>query len=158
MFKRLCVSTIVLGALCGSSAFALTGQQKVEREIVITNPDGSQKVVREQVEKMLPGDKVVYTLDYFNEKDETVSAIKLVMPVPTEVAFIEGSADTENVTTQFSADNGKTFAARDAVFIRRADGTKYLAAAEDITHIRWTVNESVAPQQGGSLSFSARLK
>ncbi len=137
---------------------ALTASQIVEREVVVFNEDGSQTITRIAADKVTPGDKVVYSLKYFNDEDNPAENIVLVMPIPTQVDYIEGSADYEGVNSVFSSDGGKTFATRNELKVLQSDGSQEIAQASDITHIRWTVKNAVAPNTGGSLSFSGRLQ
>ncbi len=141
-----------------ASALALTAEQTVEREVTVQNADGSQSVKREKADLVTPGDKVVYSLNYYNEKSEAAENIVLVMPIPTEVKYIDGSADAQSVITVYSVDGGKNFADRAVLQVSLEDGQSRTARAEDITHIRWTVSNAIAPGARGSLSFKGQLK
>ncbi len=154
VFTSLCLGASLLSA----SALALTGEQIVEREVVVRHADGTTSVKRETADMVTPGDKVVYSLKYHNEKTEAAENIVLVMPVPTEVKYIEGSANNSVARTSYSADGGTTFAQRDGLNVTSDDGTQRAALAQDITHVRWIIGTAVAPGSGGTLSFSGLLK
>ena len=159
IIMRKTISALVLAAaLSGVSASALTAQQTVEREVIVKQADGTQAVKREKADMVTPGDKVVYTLSYYNDERDPADNIVLVMPIPAEVKYLEGSADMENARTAYSADGGKTFSVREALKVKQADGRLQMASADDITHVRWSVSEAVAPGASGTLSFSGRLK
>lgn len=156
---RKIISTLALAAaLSGVSAQALTAQQTVEREVVVIKADGSEAVKREKADMVTPGDKVVYTLSYYNDEKAAADNIILVMPIPTEIKYLEGSADTDSAYTQYSADGGKTFSTRETLKVRDEKGAAHMANADEITHVRWQVSATIAPGAGGSLSFSGRLK
>ena len=158
MYRKTLLSVALLVASTSMPAYALTATQTVEREVVVLNADGSQTVTRIAADKVTPGDKVVYSLNYFNDKAEPAENIVLVMPVPAEVDYIDGTADFDGVRSTYSSDGGKTFANRDDLLIARNDGTRSVATASEITHIRWTVRNTVSPNAGGTLSFSGRLQ
>lgn len=158
MYRQVICSLALLITSAATPVFALTASQIVEREVIVRNADGSQTVTREAADKVTPGDKVIYSLNYYNDEAEPVQNIVLVMPIPAEVNYLDGSADSAGTNTTYSADGGKSFAGRDDLQVAQADGSKRAARAEDITHIRWLVSTSVAPGTGGTLSFSGRLQ
>lgn len=149
-------STAIFGS--AMSAQALTASQIVEREVIVHNADGTQTVTREAADKVTPGDKVIYSLKYYNDDTAPAENIVLVMPVPAEILYLDGSADTQGANTSYSVDGGKTFASRNDLRVAEADGSKRAARAEDITHIRWLVAKAVAPETGGTLSFIGQLQ
>lgn len=156
---RKMISTLALVvSLTGVTANALTAQQVVEREVVVKQADGSEAVKREKADMVTPGDKVVYTLSYYNDEQKEADNIVLVMPIPAEIKYLEGSADTDSARTVYSADGGETFFARDQLKVKQADGRTHVASADEITHVRWHVSAAIAPGAGGDLSFSGRLK
>ncbi len=158
MFKKI-VLGVILTAMAGSvSAQALTAKQTVEREVVVNNEDGTQSVKREPADKVIPGETIIYTLDYFNDKTEAAEQLVFTMPVPKEVIYKEGSVEAQGAKTVYSADGGKTFAPRETLSVKGADGKMRPAKAEDITHIRWTVAGPVAANTGGKLVYAGKLK
>ncbi len=158
MYRKLFCALLLGVTILPISALALTATQTVEREIIVRNADGSQTVTLVPADKVTPGDKVVYALNYFNDADEEAENIVLVMPIPNEVVYLDGSAELERVNTTYSVDSGQSFAKRANLQVILADGTSRQANTEDITHIRWAVRDPVAPKTGGRLSFSGKLK
>ncbi|NNC38380.1 MAG: hypothetical protein EX271_06045 [Acidimicrobiales bacterium] len=155
--KRAIIAALVAGtALIGTSSWALTAEQTVEREIIVKNEDGSETVKREEADTVVPGESIVYSINYYNDLDKPAENVVLVMPVPTELTFSEGSADFDGVQTTFSTDGGKTFALRESVVVKRDDNSTRAADAADITHVKWVV-ASITPDQRGSLSFKGKL-
>ncbi len=158
MYRKALFSAALLVISTAMPVYALTATQTVEREVVISNADGSQTVSRIVADKVTPGDKVIYSLQYFNDEAEPAENIVLVMPIPSQVDFIEGSADFNGVNSTFSVDGGRTFANRADLQVVRDNGTATAATANEITHIRWTVSAAISPNTGGTLSFSGRLQ
>lgn len=156
--KRAILAAVLLGStLIGTSAMALTAQQTVEREVVVKNLDGTETVRREKADTVVPGENIVYSINYYNDLDKPAENVVLVMPVPSELTLIEGSADSQGVQTTFSADGGKTFADRDEVVVSLEDNSTRKAESGDITHVKWIV-ASITPDQRGTLSFKGKLK
>ncbi len=158
MYRKVICSLALIVTTTAISAQALTASQIVEREVIVRNADGTETITREAADKVTPGDKVIYSLNYYNDEATPAENIVLVMPIPTEVQYLDGSADFDGTNTTYSVDGGKSFAGRDDLRVAQADGNKRAARAEDITHIRWVVGTTIAPETGGTLSFSGRLQ
>ncbi len=140
------------------SAQALTASQSVQKETTVITADGTSKIVREAAAKVVPGERIVYTLDYENDQVEAAKDIVLTMPIPKEVAFIEGTANTQTANVTYSADNGESYASRQAVMVLGNNGTVRAASAGELTHIRWAITQPVASGAKGMLSFAANVK
>lgn len=138
-------------------ANGLVATQSVERVIVEEGVDGKEAVRFEKADRVSPGDEVFYNLDFRNDGDEPAVNVQLVMPVPSEVSYVENSATGENAEITYSIDEGRTFAQRGALSIT-VDGEKRLAKADQITHIRWTFDDEIAPQAEGGVGYLAVLK
>lgn len=155
---RSALLSIAALALATAPAVAngLTATQTVLKQIEIPQEDGT--VTTELVEASLiaPGDTVVYLLTYTNGGTEAAEAVALTMPVPTEMSFIERSANVDGTIVTFSVDGGATFARRGELTVT-IDGEARNALAEDITHVRWTFEDAIEPGSQGEVSFRAVL-
>ena len=140
------------------SASALTAQQSVQKEVTQLTADGTTQIVRQGAEKVVPGERIVYTLDFTNDEAKAASNIVLTMPIPSEVAYIEGTADKTGAQVTYSADGGDTFADRQSVMKIDAAGNIRAAGAGELTHVRWTVVGPVSAGASGELSFSATVR
>ena len=157
--RHLTIALIAATSLLASaSASALTAKQTVEKEVVVQMPDGTESITRGPAELVIPGERVVYTLNFTNDKAEPASDLVLTMPVPSEIKFMDGSASSTGAKTVYSADGGQSFADRTQLRKVGADGNVRTATAEDITHIRWTVAGPIAAGESGDLSFKGILK
>lgn len=156
--RRFTLALIAATSLLASvSASALTAKQIVEKETVVQMPDGSETVTRSKAANIAPGERVVYTLSFTNDKVEPASDLVLTMPVPDEIKYMDGTASQEGASIVFSADGGQTFAPRDNLQTSTGGVTR-TATADDITHIRWTVAGPVAAGETGNLSYKGVLK
>lgn len=157
--KRFAIFALAaLTALAPSAAAeGLIATQTVERVIVETSADGKETVRFGPADRVAPGDEVFYNLDFMNESEEAATNVKFVMPVPAEVSYVENSATGAGADIAFSIDGGKSFSQRGALKVT-VDGEERLAKADQITHIRWSYAEDIAPGSKGGVGYLAVLK
>ncbi len=150
-------AALALFALVATPAAALTAHQTVEKEVVTRAADGTQSVTRVAAEKVTPGETVIYSIMYKNDGAEPATDIVLVMPVPREVSYVEGSVTGAETSVAYSADGGKTYVARGRLTVEEAGATRP-ARGDEITHIRWTLATPVPAGGEGAVSYKAVLK
>lgn len=157
---RYFISLLAITALSGAAleAQALSATQTVKKETTVVSPNGSVSTVRETVEKIVPGERVIYSLDFENDAAQPANDIVLTMPIPAEVKYIEGTAGAPQTDVTFSADGGESFSARQSVMLMDAAGNIRAAGADELTHIRWTIAGPVDAGAGGVLSFAASVR
>jgi uncharacterized repeat protein (TIGR01451 family) len=142
----------------GSANASMTARQVVEKEVVTASADGKETVKRVPADKVTPGETVVYSIRYKNDGAEAAADIVLVMPVPKEVAYVEGSVEGEETASiSFSADGGDTYVARGRLTIVEG-GEARPARGDEITHIKWTLTAPVAAKAEGEVSYKAVLR
>jgi len=157
--RHLTLALITAASLMATtSASALTAKQSVEKEIVVQMPDGTETLTRAPAEMVIPGERIVYTLNFVNDDSAPASDLVLTMPVPSEIKYLDDTATKEGAKIVYSADGGQTFTTRTGLRVADLDGTLRAASAEDITHIRWTVAGPLAVGETGALSFKGVLK
>lgn len=141
----------------GAVALSNVAQKEIEVE------EGGKRV-RKLVEpgKMVPGDEVVYTISYSNKASRAAERVVVTNPVPQHTKLRAGSAEGANADIALSVDGGKTFAAADKLTVAGRDSSgkavTRAAVAADITHVRWTLKEPVAPGAGGYVRFRAVIQ
>lgn len=149
---------LALSLVFAVQAEALTAKQTVEKEIVTVAADGTQTTRREPATLVVPGETVVYTVDFINDSAEPATDLVLAMPIPADVRYLEGTADRDGAETLYSSDGGVTFRSRDALELPAVGGGARTARAEDLTHIQWTIAGPVPVGATDKVSFKARLK
>jgi len=155
-FSAVALSAALLAL--GVSANALTATQKVEKEITVTQADGTAVTQRVSAEEVTPGEKVVYTVDFLNDSPEPASDLVLAMPVPTDIRFLEGTADRDGAVVRYSIDGGSSFAERGALTLPAVGGGTRPATSDDITHIQWRIAGPVPVGGRDAVTFKGRLK
>ncbi len=138
-------------------AAGLTANQTVEVAIVSIDDQGEQSVAYQIAEEVAPGDEIRYVLNYANDGGDAASNVRLDMPVPTEINLIEGSVEAGSANVTYSIDSGETFSARGDLTIS-VNGQVRTATAEEITHIRWSFADSIAPGDIGTISYRGVLQ
>ena len=152
------LSTALLAMSMAAPAFALTATQVVEKEVVVKQENGDEKIERVAAELVVPGERIIYTLNFVNDDAEPATDLVLTMPVPAEVDYMDGSASKKDMRAIYSVDGGQTFLPRGERKIKETDGSYRSASAEEITHIRWVVPGPVPAGAQGQLSYKAILK
>lgn len=142
--------------MAGPAAAEVTARQIVEQEKLVKGPDGRDQVARVPAENVIPGEEVIYTLDFENNGNEAAENVVLVMPVPPAVAYMEGSVTGDGTNVTFSADGGTTYVARGRLTVRE-NGAARAARSDEITHVRWVLAE-LGANQSGNVSFRGVLK
>ncbi|OFX05410.1 MAG: hypothetical protein A3E78_04935 [Alphaproteobacteria bacterium RIFCSPHIGHO2_12_FULL_63_12] len=156
--NKLTLASIALLQLAAPAASAaMTARQVVEKEVVTRAANGVETVSRAAADKVTPGETVIYSIKYKNDSPEGASDIVLVMPVPKEVSYVEGSVSGDDTSVAFSADGGKTYVARGRLTVEEGGATRP-ARGDEITHIRWTLTQPVPPKGEGEVSYKAILR
>ena len=89
---------------------------------------------------------------------EPADKVVISNPVPEHMLYQEGSAAGEDTDIAFSVDNGTTYDVPEKLTIVDDDGKERPAKGADYTHIRWTLQKSMAPEEKGLVTFRAQLK
>ena len=151
--------TLGVAVAVSAPAFASTFQASQTVEVATVSIDETGEEIKTFIEavEISPGDEVRYRLTYDNQTDNDVVDVNLVMPVPVEITFIEGSAMTDGVSVSYSADEGASFSRRSDVSVLVGDAER-IATSDEITHIKWTFTEAIATGETGEISFRGILQ
>ena len=149
--------TIWLAALVAVAApaqaqVALQSHIAVERSV--TDASGKTKVTLEEPKKVVPGDRLLFTIHYANSTAKPAENFVVTNPIPAEVSF----AGNESPGAEVSVDGGKSFGALASLKVADADGKSRAAAAADVTHVRWSFAKAIPASASGDLKFNAIVK
>ena len=129
-----------------------------EKEIVVKNENGEKEIKREAVDKVIPGDHVVYTIEYKNVGEEDASSVVINNPVPNNMHYVDGTASGDKTDIVFSVDGGQSFDKAENLKMMDEEGKERLATAKDYTHIRWTLVDPIASGSMGEVAYRAELQ
>ena len=149
-------TTMVVAAVLLTGAGALSAQ----RPLVVTALNLTARSRGTQSQAVMPGDVLQYQLRFTNQRQGDVRGVVFTNPVPAGLRYVDGSAgaDRQDVTVEYSADSGKTFAATPIVTeVVAGRRVQKPAAPAQYTHVRWTVRGSIAPGAMVTAEFRAEL-
>lgn len=131
---------------------ALSNDVFVER--VSTDAEGKRKVTLEAPKVVVPGDRLLFVLNYRNGGAKPADKFVVTNPMPSAVQFAEQADDA----AQVSVDGGKSWGALSQLRVVDANGTERPARTEDVTHIRWAFNQPIPAGASGKLMFRGVVK
>lgn len=145
---RHCAVALGLVACGASAAGAEPGAGAAQAEVRLASSVESIVVTadspdtRVKLESGEGAEQLVFNVTFSNVGDGIVDTVRITVPIPSEVAYVAGSASGPGSDVLFSVDRGLTFA-RPNELVAAAQA----AASADYTHIRWVFH---APLDGGA--------
>ena len=128
-----------------------------QREIEEEDDEGEIELIRIFAKKILPGDEVIYTIEYTNHGYDAADRVVVTCPMPEGMRYRKFSAVGDGTEILFSIDNGHTFDEPANLIVRNDEGDVIKAKTRHYTHIRWRLLNHVAAGASGSVSFRAVL-
>jgi uncharacterized repeat protein (TIGR01451 family) len=120
----------------------------VQKEQVIVDENGEQKVELVDASTVIPGDEVIYTVTFQNISDQAADNVVITNPIAGDLEYVDGSAFGPGSEIVFSVDGGTVFASATELTVEE-NGVARSARPGDFTHIRWQMrNEIPAGSQG----------
>ena len=130
-----------------------------EVEVVVKDEKtGKEETKRVAATKVPPGVAVIYTLHADNKGSKPADDVVVTDPIPEHMDYVDGSATSKGTVLSFSADGGKSWAAKDKLMVKGKDGALRAATAEEVTHIRWKFEKPIAPGESRAVEFKARVE
>ncbi len=144
-----------------TQAVTLSSDVKVERVIVDAAGKESRVLKNPKEVIVVPGDKLVFTLNYSNEGAEPAAGFRATNPMPGPVQFVA----VEEEWAEISVDGGQRWGQLKDMTVKAvadaASGAAEIvrpAVAEDVTHVRWVFTGAIAPGAKGKVSFRGVVK
>ncbi len=129
-----------------------------EIEIVEVQADGREVVRLESPSRVIPGTEVIYTITAKNTGAQPADSVVVTNPVPLQTRYVEGSASGANTDITFSVDGGQSWGVAQSLTVIDANGEERAATADDYTHVRWTLQTGLAPDQQVPVWYRAQVK
>ena len=127
-------------------------------KIVVVEEGGKHIEKRVAASDVLPGDVIVYTLQYENKGDEAAQNVVLNDPIPQGTSYVVASAFSPAAEVSFSID-GKTFKKPSLLtyMVKKNGKTEQRKASpEQYTHIRWVV-KNIPAGKSGVVGFKVKV-
>ena len=137
-------------AAAGADAVSLSSDVKVDK---ITLENGKETHVLVTPEKVVPGDKLVFSTQFHNNGEAAVDSFVVTNPLPEGVTYLTDGSDNAVV----SVDGGKTWGPLSTLTVVDDKAGKRAAQAADLTPVRWSV-AVIAPGGRGAVSYRAIVR
>lgn len=131
---------------------ALDNSVFVER--VTTDATGKQRVLLEEPKVVVPGDRLVFVLNYRNAGAQAADKFVITNPMPSAVRF----SDAGETQPLVSVDGGRQWGLLSDLTVATTDGSRRAAQPGDVTHIRWAFQKPIPAGASGKLMFRGVVK
>ena len=148
----LLLAALMPGPALATNQVALDNHVFVER--VSTDAEGKQRILLEEPKVVVPGDRLVFVLNYRNAGAQPADKFVVTNPMPAAVSF----ADAGDTRPLVSVDGGKQWGLLADLSIPMTDGTRRAAQPADVTHIRWAFQTPIPVGGTGKLMFRGVVK
>ncbi|MEH3103754.1 MAG: hypothetical protein PGN12_07585 [Sphingomonas phyllosphaerae] len=143
-------SLFLLGVVLATSPAMAAGPLQVTSQVMVEAKqraaDGTTKIALVPAHRVVPGDRVVFTLAYRNTGAQPLADLVFDNPVPKGVAY--RAPVPNSPAPELSVDG------------HRYGTLAQLGAVEPdaVTHVRWRLARPLAPGASGTFAFQAVLK
>lgn len=108
-------------------------------------------------DRVVPGDRVIYTLEVRNTGATALETPIVTHPVPEHMRYVADSAVGPGAEVSYSVDGGHSFERAENLKVL-VDGRLRRAVAADYTHIRWQLKNSLKANSVAFVRFRALVK
>ena len=142
-----------------AAALAQTAQPVtlVSKAFVVKQvPDASGKPKNTLVapERVVPGEALVFMLDYTNTGTKPAIGFVINNPIPAAVIY----TGAEQPWATVSVDGGKSFGALATLKVAKPDKSLRPALPTDVTTVRWKFAQPIAPAATGRVMYFGMVK
>jgi uncharacterized repeat protein (TIGR01451 family) len=109
-------------------------------------------------DRVVPGDRVIYTLAVRNTGATAIAAPSFTYAIPEHMRYIADSAVGPGADVRYSVDRGRSFETPDGLNVHGPDGRLRPAVAADYTDIRWQLKNILKPNSVAFVRFRALVK
>jgi uncharacterized repeat protein (TIGR01451 family) len=128
-------------------------------EVESTTIEAGRKVMKLiPADRVVPGDRVIYTLEVRNAGSTALDAPSVRHPVPEHMRYVADSALGPGATVSYSVDGGRSFERAENLKVQGPDGPLRPAVAADYTDIRWQLKNSLKANSVAFVRFRAIVK
>jgi uncharacterized repeat protein (TIGR01451 family) len=128
-------------------------------EVESKSVDKGREVVKLiPADRVVPGDRVIYTLEVRNTGATIVESPVVTHAVPEHMRYVADSAVGPGAEVTFSVDGGQSFGRSDSLIVKGQDGQPRRAVAADYTDIRWQLKNSLKANSVAFVRFRALVK
>jgi uncharacterized repeat protein (TIGR01451 family) len=123
-----------------------------------TTEQGRETTKLMPADRVVPGDRLIYTLEVRNTAATTLPAPTVDTPVPTHMRYVTDSAAGPGTQVSYSVDGGQSFDVPENLKVAGPNGELRAAESADYTHIRWQFKSSLKANSVAFVRFRAVAK
>jgi uncharacterized repeat protein (TIGR01451 family) len=123
-----------------------------------SHDEGVDRIRLIPADRVVPGDRVLYTLEVRNTAATQVRAPIVIHAVPEHTRYVDESATGPGADITFSVDGGHRFDVPRNLNVMLAGGQSRIAVAADYTHIRWQLKNPLEANSVAFVRFRAVVK
>jgi uncharacterized repeat protein (TIGR01451 family) len=138
-----------------SDPLAVKAIAEVESRSIVA---GREVVKLVSADRVVPGDRVIYTLEVRNTTGADVDAPTVTHPIPEHMQYVANSAVGPGAEVSYSIDGGHRFERAENLTTPGVDGKPRPAVAADYTDIRWHFKNSLKANSVAFVRFRALVK
>ena len=148
----LLLAALMPGPALAANQVALDNHVFIER--VSTDTEGKQRILLEEPKVVVPGDRLVFVLNYRNAGAQPADKFVVTNPMPSAVRF----ADAGDTRPLVSVDGGKQWGLLADLSVPIEGGMRRAAQPADVTHLRWAFQKPIPVGGTGKLMFRGIVK
>ena len=128
-------------------------------EVESQSTRGGREIVKlTPADRLVPGDRVLYTLEVRNMSAVPLDSPSVSHRIPEHMQYVEDSAVGPGAAVSYSVDGGGRFARPENLTVPLPGGRVRPAVAADYTNIRWRLKNSLKPNSVAFVRFRALVK
>lgn len=150
---------LLLGAAAQAEAPENVLQVRAIAEVESKSEVAGRAVVKLiAADRVVPGDRVIYTLEARNTGATALDAPIVTYAVPDHMRYVADSAVGPGAEVSFSIDGGHRFDRAENLKVSGPDGRPRAAVGADVTHIRWQLKNSLKANSVAFVRFRALVQ
>ena len=146
------VATMTASPVWAAGGVAVSSEVFVER--TIRAADGTQTRTLARPETVTAGDSLVFVVGFRNEGPRTARGLSLTNPLPAAVAY-DGRGSGDQLV---SVDGGRSWGTLDTLRVPASGGGSRAAIGRDVTHVKWSIDRSLAAGSAGKRIFRGTVR
>jgi uncharacterized repeat protein (TIGR01451 family) len=161
--NRISIAAVLALTLYLPAAHAQSGSNPVAVKLIAevelkTTEQGREMTRLVPADRVVPGDRLIYTLEVRNTASATVPAPTVDTPVPAHMRYVADSAVGPGTEVSYSVDGGQSFDAAENLKVAGPNSELRPAESADYTHIRWQFKNSLKANSVAFVRFRAVAK
>ena len=124
----------------------------------LSRANGREVVKLIPADRVVPGDRVIYTLEVRNTGATALDAPIVIHPVPEHMRYVADSAVGPGAEVSYSVDGGHSYERAENLKVPGVDGRLRPAVAADYTNIRWQLKNRLKANSVAFVRFRALVK